>query len=164
MKAVLERKLSARNGINDPQEGSVPEQLDRVQRDLKDIVDGLKLLGIKRCSQCKKFFNSADPAALFDYGDLVCYACVPAWWSSLSGQLGIAERDKLEASLSTWLRKYHDAEVVKEDPGEEARSQYEFQIVVQCTECRGSGKILDGERCRFCKGRGTVWIVTPRQQ
>jgi DnaJ-class molecular chaperone len=70
----------------------------------------------------------------------------------------------MEGKLSSWLRKYHQAEILK---GEDRKkrtepSQPEFQIVVQCSECRGSGKLLEGERCRFCDGLGTVRIAAPR--
>ncbi|MBZ5522100.1 MAG: hypothetical protein LAP21_07645 [Acidobacteriia bacterium] len=139
------------------------EALEQVQRDLNSVFNALALLGIKRCSQCKQFFR-AEPGSLFDCGELICYGCVPGWWSSLSGQLGITEREKLEASLSAWLRRYHGAEVVTERHEEPPHpDQEEFQIVVHCTECHGSGTLLEGERCRFCKGRGTVWIVAPRR-
>jgi hypothetical protein len=143
-----------------PTERSLAEALEQVQRDLNSVVNALALLGIKRCSQCKQFFR-AEPGSLFDCGELVCHGCVPGWWSSLSGQLSITERERLEASLSSWLRRYHGAEVVTEEPSHS--DQEEFQIVVHCTECHGSGTLLEGERCRFCKGRGTVWIVAPRR-
>ncbi len=38
----------------------------------------------------------------------------------------------------------------------------EFQIVAKCVECAGSGKLMEGERCRFCNELGTVRIVVPK--
>jgi hypothetical protein len=135
--------------------------LSRIEHDLHDLIDGLALLGVKRCSQCKQFFRSADPGALFDYGKLVCFGCIPEWWSSQSGQLSVTNREEIEAKLAAWLRKYHRAEVMKEAP-EKLPASTEFQIVTTCRECRGSGKLLEGERCRFCSGLGTVWIVVSK--
>jgi len=44
----------------------------RVEHDLRDVIDALAFLGIKRCSQCRQFFRGADPGALFDCEKLVC--------------------------------------------------------------------------------------------
>jgi DnaJ-class molecular chaperone len=61
------------------------------------------------------------------------------------------------------LRKHHRAEVVKETPGKVLdTSSTEFQIVAKCAECGGTGKLMEGERCRFCNGFGTVRIVVPK--
>ena len=143
-------------------ESSVFETLSRIERDLNDLVEALALLGVKRCSCCRHFFRSADPGALFDYGRLVCFTCIPDWWSSQSSQLGVMEREKIESKLSSWLRKYHGAEIVKEGREDLGAGDHEFQIVTSCSECRGSGKLMEGERCRFCNGLGTVRIVVPR--
>ena len=141
---------------------SLLETLSHVQHDLNDVIAALALLGVKRCCQCKHFFRSSEPGSLFDYGKLVCYECVPTWWSRLSAQLNVVDREKIEGKLSSWLRKYHRAEVVKEIPGKVSdTTTTEFQIVVKCIECSGSGKLLQGERCRFCNGFGTVRIVVP---
>jgi hypothetical protein len=133
--------------------------LSRIEHDLHDLVDGLALLGVKRCSQCKRFFHSSDPGALFDYGKLVCFGCIPEWWTVQSGQLSVASREELGGKLASWLRKHHRAEVMKEAP---EKSDAALQVVTTCRECRGSGKLLEGERCRFCGGLGTVWIVVRR--
>ncbi len=69
---------------HDPAENPLFATLARVEHDLKDVIGALALLGVKRCSQCKQFFRSADPGALFDYGQFVCYTCVPDWWPSES--------------------------------------------------------------------------------
>jgi len=39
----------------------------------------------------------------------------------------------------------------------------EFQMVAKCLECAGSGKLMEGERCRFCTGLGTVRIVVVKE-
>ena len=155
------------NGISevathDPAENSLFENLSRVEHDVSDLIGALALLGVKRCSQCRQFFRSAEPGALFDCGELVCYTCVPQWWSSSSRRLGVADRERTEGKLASWLRKYHRAEVVKETPGKVLdTSNIEFQIIAKCLECSGSGKLMEGERCRFCNGAGTVRIVVP---
>jgi hypothetical protein len=141
---------------------SLFEPLARVEQDVNDVIAALALLGVKRCSQCKQFFR-ADPGALFENGHTVCYRCIPDWWASSSTRLSVADRERTEAKLASWLRKYHRAEVVKETPGKVLDSpNAEFQIVAKCVECAGSGKLMEGERCRFCNGFGTVRIVVPR--
>jgi hypothetical protein len=150
-------------GTQDPAENSVFETMVRIEHDLSDVIDGLALLGVKRCSECKQFFRSADPGALFENGHTVCYRCIPDWWSSSSLRLAVTDRERLEAKLASWLRKHHRAEVVKETAGKALdTSGVEFQIVAKCAECGGSGKLMEGERCRFCNGFGTVRIVVPK--
>jgi hypothetical protein len=149
-------------GTHDPAEGSLFTALARVEHDLNDLVDALALLGVKRCSQCRRFFRCADPGALFDCGQVVCYACIPDWWLSLSTHIGVADRERIEGKLASWLRKHHRAEVVKDTPGKVLDPNTEFQIAAKCVECAGSGKLIEGERCRFCNGLGTVRIVVPK--
>jgi hypothetical protein len=157
-----------RNGISevethDSAENSVFASLSRVEHDLNDLIGALALLGVKRCSQCRQFFRSVEPGALFVYGQLVCYKCVPDWWSSYSRRLGVADRERAEGKLASWLRKYHGAEVVKETPDKVLNpGNIEFQMIAKCLECSGSGKLMEGERCRFCNGAGTVRIVVPQ--
>jgi hypothetical protein len=150
-------------GTQDPAENSVFETMVRIEHDLSDVIGGLALLGVKRCSECKQFFRSADPGALFENGHIVCYRCIPEWWSSSLQRLGVTDRERLEAKLASWLRKYHGAEVVKETAGKALdTSSVEFQMVAKCAECAGSGNLMEGERCRFCNGFGTVRIVVPK--
>jgi hypothetical protein len=144
-------------------ESSLFESVSRVEHDLNDLIGALALLGVKRCSQCRQFFRSAEPGALFDGGQIVCYKCIPDWWSSVSRRLGVTDRERTEGKLASWLRKYHCAEVVKETPGKVAdTSNVEFQMIAKCLECSGSGKLMEEERCRFCNGAGTVRIVVPK--
>ena len=146
----------------DAVESSMFETLSRIEHDFNDLVEALALLGVKRCFRCRHFFKSSNPGSLFDYGRLVCFTCIPDWWSAQSAQLGVVEREKIEAKLSAWLRKFHRAEIVKEIREGVEAEDHEFQIVTGCFECRGSGKLMEGERCRFCNGLGTVRIVVPR--
>ena len=149
-------------GTHDPAEGSLFATVARVERDLNELIEALALLGVKRCSQCRKFFRCTDPGALFDCGQLVCYGCLPDWWSSLSTRLYVADRERIEGKLASWLRKHHRAEVVKATADTlPDTTNAEFQVVVKCLECSGSGKLMEGERCRFCNGLGTVRIVVP---
>jgi len=145
---------------HEPGEPPSFETLARLERDVNDLIGALALLGVKRCGHCKQFFRSSDPGALFDCGELVCFGCIREWWSSYSGKLHVTSRDEIERKLSAWLRKYHQAEIVKEGSDKQLPPG-DFQIVTTCSECRGSGKLLEGQRCRFCNGLGTVWIVVP---
>jgi hypothetical protein len=148
---------------HDPVDNSLYATLARVERDLNDLIGALALLGVKRCSQCQQFFRSADPGALFDGGQLVCYGCIPHWWSSESNRLGVEERERVEGKLASWLRKHHRAEIIKVTPGNVPETtDADFQIAAKCQECAGSGKLMEGERCRFCNGLGTVRIVVPK--
>jgi hypothetical protein len=144
-------------------DNSLFESVSRFEHDLNDLIGALALLGVKRCSQCRQFSRSAEPGALFDCGQIVCYKCVPDWWSSFSRRLGVTDRERTEGKLASWLRKYHRAEVVKEIAGKvpDARD-IEFRMVAKCLECSGSGKLMEGARCRFCHGAGTVRIVVPK--
>ncbi len=149
-------------GTHDAPEDSLFATLAHVEHDVDDLIAALALLGVKRCSRCRQFFRCADPGALFDSGQLVCYNCIPAWWSSLSTQIGVADREQIEGKLASWLRKHHRGEVVKETPGKVFdAANAAFQIVAKCVECAGSGKLMEGERCRFCNGLGTVRVVVP---
>jgi hypothetical protein len=130
-----------------------------IERDIQALVEGLALLGIKRCSQCGQFFRASDSGALFDAGDLVCYGCIREWWSARSPEFAIDERQRLESKLAAWLRKCHQAQVIKDPAKAPAPQQCEIQLTAGCVECGGSGKLLEGERCRFCNGLGTVFIV-----
>jgi hypothetical protein len=149
-------------GPLDLADNSLFESVSRVEHDVDDLIGALALLGVKRCSQCRQFFRSAEPGALFDHGQIVCYTCIPGWWSSFSTRMPVTDREKIEGKLASWLRKYHRAEIVKDAPDKAAdTSNAAFQIIAKCIECSGSGKLMEGERCRFCNGAGTVRIVVP---
>src|SRR5450755_4458338 len=113
MEAGLDHGLSRGNETRGA-EASLFETLSHVEHDLNDVIAALALLGVKRCSQCKQFFRSSEPGALFENGHTVCYKCIPEWWTESSQRLNVAERERLEGKLASWLRKHHNAEVVKE--------------------------------------------------
>ncbi len=133
------------------------------QLELDRIKDALALLGVHACSCCKKFFRRADPGALFDAGELVCYGCIPAWWAQRCMQLGAKERENLEGKLVFWLREQRHAELFKDPAKLPESSLQELNLVANCMECRGTGKLMGDERCRYCEGRGTVWVIVARK-
>jgi hypothetical protein len=143
---------------------SSQEVLARHQLDLDRLKDGLALLGIHACSWCKKFLRRSDPGALFDAGELVCYSCIHEWWPQRVAQLGIKERETLEGKLVFWLRDFHHAETYKDPAKLPESSLQELHIEATCLECRGAGKSMGQERCRFCEGRGTVWVIVARKK
>jgi hypothetical protein len=148
-------------------EGSNPQPEDILARhelDLDRLKDALALLGVNACSHCKTFLRRSDPGALFDAGELVCYACIHEWWPERAAQLGIKERETLEGKLVFWLRDFHHAETYKDPAKLPEASLQELHIVANCLECRGAGKSMGQERCRFCEGRGTVWVIVSRKK
>ena len=71
--------------------------------------------------------------------------------------------ENLEGKLVFWLRDYHRAETFKDPAKLPDNSLQELHIVANCLECRGTGKLLGDERCRYCEGRGTVWVIVSRK-
>jgi len=134
------------------------DRVARLERDLERLTTGVSLLGIKSCSWCKKFLRSSDPATLFDPGTPVCYGCLLEWWHHQCNQLSVKEREVIERALKTWLLRYHQAEVVKNPQKLPKDPPPQLQIVVSCNECHATGYVA-GNRCGYCDGRGTVWIV-----
>jgi hypothetical protein len=136
-------------------ETPVEEVLARYQLDLDRVKDAFGLLGVSPCSWCKKFFRRSDPGALFDAGgELVCYGCIHEWWPQRCTQLSTKERENLEGKLVFWLRDQHHAELFKDSAKLPESSLQELHIVANCLECRGTGKLMGQERCRYCDGRG----------
>jgi hypothetical protein len=145
-------------------EPSLEETLARQAQEIERLKDAFGLLGVSACSWCKKFVRRTEPGALFDGGELVCYGCIHEWWAQRCGQLGTKERENLEGKLVFWLRDYHHAETFKDPAKLPESSQQELHIVANCLECRGTGKSLGQENCRFCEGRGTVWVIVARRK
>jgi hypothetical protein len=162
MESALSCGPSQGNGTRSSSDDSLLETVSRMEKDINNLIGALALLGIGRCSRCRQFFQRSDPGALFDCGKTICYGCIPDWWTSVSAQVSVNEREQIEGKLAPWLRKYHHAQVVKDGPGAPDIREGDLQIVTCCIECRGTGKILQGERCRFCNGLGTVRIVVPK--
>jgi len=138
--------------------------LDRFEADLDRLKDAFALLGVSPCNRCKKYFRRADPGALFDAGELICYACIHQWWPQRSAQLSVKDRENLEGKLVYWLRETHHAELFKDPAKLPDPSLQEFHLVANCLECRGTGKSMGQERCRYCDGRGSVWVIVSRKK
>ena len=134
-------------------------QLDRIERYLVDITDALAQVGLKRCSCCGKFFQSADPKALFKGREVVCYRCLSKWWPHRRGQLSTIERDSIEHKLVHWLIREHNADIVR-DPAKLGEKADKISMIASCLECNGTG-ISDGRTCSRCYD-GNIWVVTPR--
>jgi hypothetical protein len=139
------------------------EILARIECDLDHLRDGLALVGVKPCCWCRKFFRYSNNGALFDCGELVCYGCVPEWWQRRRTELSVEDREVVERKLTRWLLNHHHATVIRQSAKLPESQRQELRIVVACQECRGTGK-LRRERCRYCDGRGTVWVVIPKQE
>ncbi|MGA8835076.1 MAG: hypothetical protein WB538_05540 [Candidatus Sulfotelmatobacter sp.] len=132
--------------------------------EIERLKDAFGLLGVSPCSWCKKFYRRSDPGALFDAGVLVCYSCIHDWWPQSCAQLNSKDRENLEGKLVFWLRDHHQAETFKDPAKLPESSLQELHIVANCLECRGTGKSLGQDSCRFCEGRGTVWVIVSRKK
>jgi len=149
--------------VIDRHDDRVPEMLARVEQSLNDLVQGLSLLGLKRCSWCKRFVRASDPGALFGGGrEPVCLECVPAWWSSRREQLSCEDRKNMEGNLVFWLRNHHHARFIKGSGKPAATQPVKFELVASCLECRGTGTLMGDRRCRHCEGPGAVRVVVPQ--
>ena len=143
----------------DTSAAAISERLNRIECDLLHIAEALAQAGLKRCVWCRKFFKSADPKALFNSREVVCYRCVPEWWFHYRGQLATTERDLIEYRLIYWLIHQHDAKIVR-DPAKLTGNSGNISIIASCLECRGSG-IFAGSKCSRCYD-GNVWVLIPR--
>ncbi len=148
----------------DESDPRVEEIVARQAAEIERLKDAFGLLGVSACSWCKKFLRRTDPGALFDAGELVCYGCIHQWWPTRCVQLSTKERENLEGKLVFWLRDYHRAETFKDPAKLPDNSLQELHIVANCLECHGTGTSMGQESCRFCEGRGTVWVIVPRKK
>jgi hypothetical protein len=146
--------------FKEPIEDIVARQTLEIER----LKDALALLGVSQCSWCKKFYRRSEAGSLFDAGELVCYPCIREWWPHRCPQLNSKERENLEGKLVFWLRDYHHAETFKDPAKLPEASDQELHIIANCLECKGMGKSLGQESCRFCEGRGTVWVIVSRKK
>ncbi len=134
-----------------------------ISRELDHLRDGLKLLGVKQCSCCRKYFKSPDGRNLFNAGDLVCYRCVVGWWQQRSPSITVEERKVIEHQLLRWLATYYEAKVIRRLNQLPAAKDIEVKIVVGCEQCDGTGQI-GAARCQNCDGRGSEWVVVINPQ
>ena len=149
------------NGVENGREDRVSEILEGVERNLNDLVQGLSLLGIKRCLWCRKFYR-AEPGALFaGAGGLVCFECIPAWWPARREELSCGDRQKTETNLVFWLRSFHNARSFNGSGKPAGQHAVKFELVASCLECRGTGTYMGDKRCRHCAGPGSVRVVVP---
>lgn len=141
------------------------EVLARQQSEIERLKDAFELLGVNACQWCHKYYRRAEAGALFDAGGgkLICYGCIAKWWPQCCSQLTTREREDLEGKLVFWLKATHGAEVFKDPAKLPDSSMQELHLVAQCLECRGTGKSLGEDTCRFCMGRGTVWVIVSRK-
>lgn len=152
------------NGTEAGLERRMFELLEGVERNLSDLVQGLSLLGVKRCSHCQRFFRASQPGVLFGAGDqLVCFECIPAWWPSRREQLTCEDRQRAERDLVYWLRSFHNARSYRDSSKPSETEPAKFEILANCLECRGTGIYLGDKRCRYCTGPGTVRIIVPER-
>jgi hypothetical protein len=135
-----------------------------VVQELDHLRDGVRLLGLKQCGCCRKFFLSTDGRALLDVGQFVCRDCVPVWWQQTSPLLSIEERRVVEHKLLRWLVAYHNAKVVRQAGKMPRAEEMELKIVVECERCQGTGKNFSAGECANCEGRGSVWVVGLRPE
>jgi hypothetical protein len=145
---------------NEPVEKIIARQALEIER----LKEAFGLLGVSACSSCTKFFRRSDAGVLFDAGELVCYGCIREWWPQRCAQLGSKDRENLEGKLVFWLRDHHHAETYKDPAKLPDPSLQELHIVANCLECRGTGKSLGQEHCRFCDDRGTVWVIVSKEK
>jgi len=132
--------------------------------EIERLKEALALLGVNPCSRCKKFHRRAEPGALFDAGQLICYPCIREWWPECCTELGSKEREALEGKLVFWLRDHHHAELFKDPAKLPESAEQELHLVANCLECHGTGKSMGQDTCRFCEGRGTVWVIVPKKK
>jgi hypothetical protein len=144
---------------------SLDEILSWQQLELDRLKSALALLGVNACAWCKEFFRRTDAGALFDAGaELICYGDIREWWPRRYAQLSGKERENLEGKLVFWLRDHHHAETYKDPAKLPDPSLQDLNIVATCLECRGTGKSLGQDHCRFCEDRGTVWVIVSKKQ
>jgi len=145
--------------LSDAPEKGLDERLANLERGLEHLKAGLGLLGVKSCSWCGIFYRRSDPGTLFDFGELVCFDCIPRWWLHRSPELSASDREKAERELRRWMVSHHQAEVIRR-PGDLPKPErLVVKLVTGCEQCESSGKTYTGGRCSHCDGRGTVWVV-----
>src|ERR1035438_4288059 len=94
--------------------GEILKRLAGIELELQQLREGVALLGVKRCENCRKFFRSSDAAALFDDGvEMVCYSCVHEWWPKRGGEMELKDRVAIEHKLVRWLVNHHNAELIQ---------------------------------------------------
>jgi len=145
--------------LSDESEKRFDERLASLERGLKHLQDGLGLLGVKPCTWCGVYYRRSEPGALFHCGELVCFNCIPQWWSHLCPELNVADRQRVERELRRWLVSHHHADVIRRPADLPKPEQLLMKLVTGCDQCDASGKTPAGGRCHNCDGQGTVWVI-----
>jgi len=153
-------ETNAMSGNSDEQRS---ETLARLEKELSVIRQALGLVGLKACSQCGKFYRGSDTGALFEAGERVCVSGLNQWWPQRCQQLSVKDREVVERRLVIWLTNYHGAKVVQQHEKLPTDATRQFEMVAGCVQCDGIGTISD-KRCQACGGRGTVWVIVPKQE
>ncbi len=135
------------------------EALPGIEREIAALRNALGLLGLKQCSWCKKYLRFAEPGALFDAGELVCYNCALDWWQKKCPQMPVEGRSAIEKKLVHWLIYQHHAKVIK-PAGKGVDTLPEGpRLVAGCIECNGTGKDTGGGHCAHCNGLGIISVI-----
>ena len=143
-----------------PVERNVDElSLEQVVQELNHVRDALRLLGLKQCSYCGKYFPSDHGQSLFEAGELSCYVCIQDWWRRRCPNLSVPERQAVEQKLLRWLVAHHNGKVIKHADKMPKPGDIELKMVVGCEQCTGTGKTENGKECHNCEGRGSEWVV-----
>ena len=110
-------------------------RLARVEQEMQQLRDGLALLGVKRCENCKRFYRSSDAAALFDDGvEMVCYVCIHEWWPRRGGELELKDRETIEHKLVRWLVAHHNAQLIQQSHKLPDEQSQEFRLAADCDQ------------------------------
>ena len=139
---------------------NLPGESPSVEVELAALRNALVLLGLKQCVWCRKYLRFAEPGALFDVGELVCYSCSLDWWKNKCPQLAENERAAMEHKLVHWLIYQHHAKVIRPaGKGAETAPTDAPHLVASCIECLGKGKDTGGGHCSHCIGLGIIWVI-----
>jgi len=134
------------------------QDLASISRELENIRDGLKTLGLKQCSCCGKYFMFQDGRNLLNVGQLVCFKCIGSWWAQRSPKISIEERNTVEDQLFRWLITHHEARVIRHMSQLPPVEKIELKLVVRCEQCNGRG-LSGATKCHACDGLGCEWVV-----
>ena len=68
----------------DTSEERVEDIVARQALEIERMREAFALLGVNPCAWCNKYVRRSDPGAMFDAGELICYACIREWWPQRS--------------------------------------------------------------------------------
>src|SRR6516162_2538704 len=129
-------QITQTNGASATGDGQRNDVVPRLEHELDLVKQALSLLGLRRRSQCEKFFRAAGAATLFDGGELVCRDGVERWWAKRPEQLTVSEREAVERRLVNWLVSYYAANVLHRPSSVAADSPGAFRLVAKLPSVR----------------------------